>query len=55
MLADKVDDIGRTGAGAVAACDSSSLMQIGGGLRAKGLSTRAVHLAELLDDGAVTG
>ena len=55
MLADKVDDIGRTGAGAVVACDSSCLMQIGGGLRAKGLSTRAVHLAELLDDGLVTG
>ena len=55
MLADKVDDIRRTGAGAVVACDSSCLMQIGGGLRAKGLSTRAVHLAELLDDGAVTG
>ena len=55
MLADKVDDIGRTGAGAVVACDSSCLMQIGGGLRARGLPTKAVHLAQLLDGAAVQG
>ena len=55
MLADKVDDIERTGAGAVVACDSSCLMQIGGGLKSRGIATKPVHLAELLDDAAVTG
>ncbi len=55
MLADKVDDIRRTGAGAVVACDSSCLMQIGGGLKARGLATKAVHLAQLLDGAAATG
>ena len=55
MLGDKVDDIRRTGAGAVVACDSSCLMQIGGGLRARGLPTKTVHLAQLLDGAAVKG
>ncbi len=55
MLADKIDDIRRTGAGAVAACDSSCLMQIGGGLRAQGLPIRTVHLAQLLDEAATPG
>lgn len=53
MLADKVDDIGRTGAGAVVACDSSCLMQIGGGLKVRGMTTMPVHLAEFLDDAGI--
>ena len=49
MLADKLDRIEATGADAVVACDSSCLMQIEGGLRKRGSSVRALHLAELLE------
>ncbi|WP_334170725.1 (Fe-S)-binding protein [Sinomonas sp.] len=54
MLADKVDNICGTGAGACAGGDVSCLMHIGGGLSREGRTTpggapvRTVHLAEVL-------
>ncbi len=48
MLADKVAAVVASGADAVCACDSSCLMQIGGGLRREGHPVRPVHLAEVL-------
>ena len=51
MLRDKVDSIVDSGAEAVVACDSSCLMQIGGGLEKRGATVRSLHLAQLLDEG----
>ena len=48
MLADKVEAVVASGAGAVTACDASCLMHIGGGLRRRALPVRALHLAEIL-------
>jgi L-lactate dehydrogenase complex protein LldE len=48
MLADKLADIGRSGADVVCACDASCLLHIGGGLERAGSPVRAVHLAEIL-------
>jgi L-lactate dehydrogenase complex protein LldE len=48
MLADKLASVEATGAGAVCACDSSCLMQIGGGLERRRVRVRALHLAEIL-------
>jgi len=48
MLADKLATIEASGADVVCACDSSCLMHIGGGLRRRGSTVRAVHLAEIL-------
>jgi L-lactate dehydrogenase complex protein LldE len=48
MLADKVEAVVASGAGAVTACDASCLMHVGGGLRRRGLPVRALHLAEIL-------
>jgi L-lactate dehydrogenase complex protein LldE len=48
MLDAKLDRVLETGADAVCACDASCLLQIGGGLRRRGSSVRAVHLAEVL-------
>lgn len=50
MLQDKLDNIRDTGADAVVACDSSCLMHIGGGMQRKGMSTRPLHLAQLIDE-----
>ena len=50
MLRDKLDNIRDTGANAVVACDSSCLMHIAGGMARQGMSTRPLHLAELIDD-----
>ena len=52
MLQDKLDNISATGADFVVACDSSCLMQIGGGLQKQGIGVRPLHLAQLLDQGA---
>ena len=49
MLNDKLDNIKKTGASAVVACDSSCLMQIAGGLDKQGVPVRPLHLAQLLD------
>ena len=48
MLDEKLDKVLATGADAVCACDSSCLMHIGGGLRRRGSTVHAVHLAEVL-------
>jgi L-lactate dehydrogenase complex protein LldE len=48
MLADKLDRIEETGAGAVCACDASCLLHVRGGLERRGSHVRAVHLAEVL-------
>ncbi|MDA1349550.1 MAG: (Fe-S)-binding protein [Chloroflexi bacterium] len=50
MLQDKVDNIRASGADTVVACDSSCLMQIGGGLEKQGVPVRPLHLAQLLDE-----
>ena len=50
MLQDKIDRIRESGAQAVVACDSSCLMQIGGGLEKQGVDVRPVHLARLIDE-----
>ena len=50
MLADKVLHIRETDADAVAACDSTCLMQIAGGLEKSGAATGPVHVAQLLDE-----
>ncbi len=48
LLDAKLDNVLATGADAVCACDASCLLHIGGGLRRRGSSVRAVHLAEVL-------
>lgn len=48
MLEAKLDRILETGADAVCACDASCLLHIGGGLRRRGSSVRALHIAEVL-------
>jgi len=48
MLDEKLENVLATGANAVCACDSSCLMHVGGGLRRRGSSVSAVHLAEVL-------
>lgn len=50
MLQDKVDNIRKTGAGSVIACDSTCLMQLAGGLERQGAAVRPLHLAQLLDE-----
>ena len=49
ILDKKLKNVESTGAACVVACDAGCLMQLGGGLRRRGSSVRAVHLAELLD------
>ncbi|HKJ92064.1 MAG TPA: (Fe-S)-binding protein [Longimicrobiales bacterium] len=48
MLDDKLAHVAGSRAAFVTAVDNSCLMQIGGGLRRRGLSTRAIHIAEIL-------
>ncbi|MEI7760615.1 MAG: (Fe-S)-binding protein [Thermoleophilia bacterium] len=48
MLDEKLEAITASGADTICACDSSCLMQIGGGLRRRGSSVRPLHLAEIL-------
>jgi L-lactate dehydrogenase complex protein LldE len=50
MLQDKVNNIRASGADTVVACDSSCLMQIGGGLEKQDVPVRPLHLAQLLDE-----
>ena len=49
ILNSKLDQIEKTGADAVVACDSGCLMHIGGGLSRRGIKTQPMHLAQLLD------
>ena len=48
MLEDKVDNVVRTGAGTLVACDMSCLMHIGGALSRQGIAVQPMHLAQLL-------
>ena len=50
MLADKLRNVEDTGADAVVSCDSTCLMQIGGGLEKRGMAARPLHMAQLLDE-----
>ena len=49
MLDDKLEDLLKTGADTLVACDVSCLMHIGGGLSRQGIDVRAMHLAQLLE------
>ncbi len=51
MLRDKLDNIERSGADIVSACDTSCLMHIGGGLQRRGSHVRPAHIAELVAQG----
>jgi L-lactate dehydrogenase complex protein LldE len=51
MLRDKIGFVRDTGAGAVISCDSTCLMQIAGGLQREQVPVRAMHLAQLIDEG----
>ena len=48
MLDDKVEDVVKSGADVLVACDMSCLMHIGGGLSRRGVAVRPMHLAQLL-------
>ncbi len=50
MLHDKLGYVRSTGADVLVACDSTCLMQIGGGMDKRGMSVRPLHLAQLLDE-----
>jgi L-lactate dehydrogenase complex protein LldE len=50
MLQDKIDNIGKTGADTLAACDNSCLMHISGGMDKQGVGVKPMHLAQLLDE-----
>ena len=50
MLADKLRNVAETGADAVVSCDSTCLMQIGGGLEKQGMAAKPLHVAQLLDE-----
>jgi L-lactate dehydrogenase complex protein LldE len=48
ILQDKIDCIKKSGGDVVVACDVSCLMHIGGGLSRQSVTTRTMHIAELL-------
>ncbi len=48
ILGRKLDNVERTGADCVVACDAGCLMQIGGGLSRRRSRVRALHLAQIL-------
>ena len=50
MVADKVDNVVSTGAGALVSCDMSCLMNIEGALSRQGSDVRVRHLAQVLDN-----
>jgi L-lactate dehydrogenase complex protein LldE len=51
ILDKKLAHVESTGADCVVACDAGCLMQMDGGLTRRGSRVRAVHLAQLLEDG----
>ena len=55
MLRRKIENIRATNSEYVVACDSSCLMQIGGGLQKQDVGSRPLHLAQLLDQGLPAG
>ena len=48
ILAKKLDNVERTGADCLVACDGGCLMQMGGGLSRRGSRVRPLHLAQVL-------
>jgi L-lactate dehydrogenase complex protein LldE len=48
MLADKIDDVLRTGAEVCTAVDNSCLMHLYGSLHRQGIAVRTAHIAEIL-------
>lgn len=50
MLEDKIQNICKTDAETLVSCDSSCLMQIGGGLAKKNIDVKPMHLAQFLDE-----
>ncbi len=50
MLADKLRSVADTGADAVVSCDSTCLMQIGGGLEKQEMAAQPLHVSQLLDE-----
>jgi L-lactate dehydrogenase complex protein LldE len=48
ILGKKLDNVERTGADCVVACDAGCLMQMGGGLSRRQSRVRALHLAQIL-------
>jgi L-lactate dehydrogenase complex protein LldE len=48
ILGKKLDNVERTGADCVVACDAGCLMQMGGGLSRRRSRVRALHLAQIL-------
>ena len=48
ILDKKLDNVERTGADVLVACDAGCLMQMGGGLSRRGSRVRARHLAQIL-------
>jgi L-lactate dehydrogenase complex protein LldE len=50
MLQDKIDNIRKSGADTLVACDSSCLMHMAGGMDKQRVSVRPMHLAQLLDE-----
>lgn len=48
MLSRKLDNVERSGADTVVACDPSCLLQIASGLHRRGSSVRALHIAQVL-------
>jgi L-lactate dehydrogenase complex protein LldE len=55
MLQDKLDNIRKSGADTLVACDSSCLMQVAGGMEKQGVNVRPMHLAQLLDESLIGG
>jgi L-lactate dehydrogenase complex protein LldE len=51
ILQEKIDCIKKCGSDVVVACDVGCLMHIGGGLSRQGVTTRTMHIAELLAKG----
>jgi L-lactate dehydrogenase complex protein LldE len=55
VLERKLASVEASGAECVVACDAGCLMQMSGGLRRRGSRVRALHLAEILAEGAGPG
>ena len=50
MLERKIANVAASGAERLVSCDLGCLLHIGGGLHRRGLSIRAQHLAEIVDE-----
>ncbi len=55
ILSRKLDNVERTGADAVVACDPSCLLHIAGGLHRRGASVRTLHIAQVLRRSPASG